>query len=178
MLKSEAKQLILKPQDLVVALKVALHKDRDYGLAELASELGMALSSLHGSIARNEQGRLLSRSTGSIRPIRAAVHEFVVHGAKYSFPGQLGPVTRGIATSIGGPTLREHFEVENLFSPVWPDPAGTTRGPGLTPLFPGLRKAILNDAALYDSLTLLDALRIGAARERELAVLALQERLA
>ena len=173
-----AKQLILKPQDLVVALKLAINRHRDYGVAELAAELDMALSSVHGAILRGEQGRLLSRSAGSIRAIRAAVSEFVVHGAKYSFPGQLGSITRGIPTGIGGPTLREQFENTDLFSPVWPNPEGSSRGPSLTPLYPGVHKAALKDEALYDALTLLDALRVGAARERELSVLALQERLA
>lgn len=174
----ELKQLILKPQDLVVALKLAINKHRDYGLAELAAELDMALSSVHGAILRGEQSRLLSRSTGNIHAIRTAVTEFVVHGAKYSFPGQLGAMTRGIPTGIGGPTLREHFENADPFSPVWPDSEGSSRGPSLTPLYPRVHKAALKDAALYDVLTLLDALRVGAARERELAVFALQERLA
>jgi hypothetical protein len=172
------RQLILKPQDLVVAVKLAVNRQRDFGLAELAAELGMALSSVHGAIVRGEQGRLLSRSAGSIRAIRSAVSEFVVHGAKYSFPAQLGPTTRGTATSIGGPTLRRHFESTDQFCPVWPDPEGSSRGPGLIPLYPGLAKATSKDENLYDTLTLLDALRVGAAREREMAVLALEERLA
>ncbi|MGJ7581506.1 hypothetical protein ACSFA3_15095 [Variovorax sp. RHLX14] len=169
-------QLALKPQDLIVALKLALNRDRDFVLADLADELGMALSSVHGAVKRAEFARLLSRATGSVRPLRPAILEFALHGARYAYPGQLGPMTRGIPTAIGGPVLRPHFE-DSSESPVWPDPGGTVRGPGLQPLNPCALQASKNDAALYEVLTLIDALRVGAARERKIASEELERRL-
>ena len=168
--------LVLKPQDLVVALKLALNLHRDLVLANLADEMGMALSSLHGAVKRAELARLLSRATGSVRPIRPAILEFALHGARYAYPGQLGPMTRGIPTAIGGPVLRPYFE-DSSESPVWPDPEGTVRGPGLLPLNSCVLKASKNDAALYEVLTLIDALRVGAARERKIASEELERRL-
>jgi hypothetical protein len=172
------KQLTLKPQDLVVVLKLAVNRNRDFTLTELAFELHMAVSAVHGSIKRSEQARLISRSTGSIRVIRSAAHEFVVHGAKYAFPGIIGALSKGIPTAIAGPVLRKDFEKADSLPPVWPDPEGSGYGPSVTPLSPIVPKACKTDLALLDALTLLDALRIGAAREKELAAVHLAELLA
>lgn len=169
------KQLVLKPQDLVLAIKIAVNPERDYILIELASQLGMALSAVHGAIQRGEKARLVSRSGGSLRALRPALTEFVIHGAKYAYPGELGPLSRGVPTAIAGPTLREHFEAPDQLPPVWPDPEGIAFGPSLLPLCPSVPAACRLDARLLDALTLLDALRVGAARERELAHDALHE---
>lgn len=172
-----SKQLVLKPQDLVVAIKVSVNRNKDYRLIELAEELNMALSAVHGSIRRCEQARLISRSAGTIRALRQSVREFVVHGARYAFPGQLGASTRGMPTAIGAPVLAIYFEKSESLSPVWPDPHGEVWGPSLLPIYPSVPFAAARDDALYDVLALLDALRVGAARERELAVKTLDERL-
>lgn len=163
------KQLILKPQDLLVALKLAVNPERDFLLVQLSEELGMPLSVVHGCIKRAELARLISRASGSVRALRPAVKEFVIHGAKYAFPAQLGTPTRGVLTAIGAPVLAIHFEKVEM-SPVWPSPEGSYWGLTLPPLHPAVLRATQQDNALYEALALLDALRIGAARERELAM--------
>lgn len=172
------KQPALKPQDLFVVMKVAVNRGRTFILQQLAEELHMPLSVVHGSIRRGENARLLSRSAGSVRAIRNSVSEFVIHGAKYAFPGQLGPSTRGMPTSIGAPVLAVHFEGVDVLSPVWPDPVGNAYGQSLLPIHPSVPVAARIDMPLYEALALLDALRVGAARERELATIELEERLA
>lgn len=166
----------LKPQDLLVALKLALNANRDFLLVDIADELGMHLSAVHGCIRRGELARLLSRSSGSVRAMRPAIQEFVIHGARYAFPAQLGAPTKGVPTSIGAPVLAQHFEKADL-PPVWPTPDGETWGLALAPLHPTVVFAVRSDPALYDALALLDALRIGAAREREIAKEELKQRL-
>jgi hypothetical protein len=170
------KQLVLKPQDLVVAIKLAIHQARDFRLLELADELYMAVSAIHGSIRRCEQARLVTRSDGTIRALRPSLKEFAIHGAKYAFPGQLGASTRGMPTAIGAPILASHFEKAESLSPVWPHALGAVWGPSLQPIHPSVPAAAARDVALYEILALLDALRVGAARERELAAKALNER--
>ena len=56
-------------------------------------------------------------------------------------------------------------------------PEGTVRGITLYPLYENLPLAALDDPLLYELLALQDALRIGQARERELAASMLQERM-
>ncbi|SHN00304.1 hypothetical protein SAMN02787076_02850 [Rhizobacter sp. OV335] len=86
-------------------------------------------------------------------------------------------MSRGMPTAIAGPSLRQHFDLSNAVLPVWPDAQGDTYGPSLTPLHHTAPTASRLDEKLFDVLTLLDALRIGAARERELASTMLLERL-
>lgn len=171
------KQLALKPQDLVVTIKIAVNRERDMLLTELAAELCMALSVVHGCIRRSEQARLLSRSAGSVRANRSSLKEFLLFGAKYSFPGHLGASTKGLATAIGAPSLREYFDQTRVIPPVWPSAEGDSWGPSLTPLHQTVPEAAKKDLLLYDLLSLFDAIRIGAARERELAATAIEERL-
>lgn len=174
---SAEKQLSLKPQDLVVAVKLAANRHRDFVLATLAEELGMAISAVHGSIRRAEQARLLSRSGGSVRAIRGAVKEFLIHGAKYAFPAFLGSTGRGMPTTVGAPALVEFFDQTKVLPPVWPDPNGEMWGPTVVPLHSSVPGAAGRDKEFYDLMALLDAIRLGAARERELAAAAIEERL-
>lgn len=172
------KQLSLKPQDLVVALKIAVNGRREFLLTTLGAELGLVVSAIHGCIGRCEQARLLSRAAGGIRAVRPALLEFVIHGARYAYPAVQGTLTRGMATSLAGPSLREYFDQSKAMPPVWPDPLGESYGPSLTPLHHIVPEACRRDKGLLDVLTLLDAVRVGAARERELASKLLEERLA
>ncbi|MDO8279440.1 MAG: hypothetical protein Q7T63_15085 [Burkholderiaceae bacterium] len=171
------KQMSLKPQDLVVAVKLAANRNRDFVLATLAEELGMAVSVVHGSIKRAEQARLLSRSGGSVRAIQSAVREFLIHGAKYAFPAHLGSMGRGTPTSVGAPALQAFFDPSKVLTPVWPDADGVAWGPTVVPLHSSVPRAASRDKELYDLLALLDAIRMGAARERELAAAAIEDKL-
>jgi hypothetical protein len=60
---------------------------------------------------------------------------------------------------------------------VWADPQGTVRGEALEPLYRSVPEAARADAQLYEWLALVDAVRSGRARERELAVAELRRRL-
>lgn len=107
-----------------------------------------------------------------------ALREFVLHGARYSFPPVQGSVVRGVPTAYAGPSLRELFGTSDEPIPVWPYPKGSARGVALQPLYPSVPRVTQSDPQLYDLLTLFDALRIGAARERELAIAQLSRKLA
>lgn len=170
------KQIVLKPQDFVVALKLAI-THRDLTLTELAQDLGMSVSAVHGSVGRAEVARLISRSAGSMRAVRPSVKEFAIHGAKYAFPGVLGPSTRGMPTAIGAPILAQHFAPTDALVPVWPSAEGKAWGFELVPLHPSVPTAATRDSGMYELLALIDAVRIGAARERELAIEELKRRL-
>lgn len=175
-MRSANKQISLRPQDLIVALKLALLGERPFTYAWLATELAIASSEVHASVSRALLARLLTDESGSIRPIRAAVREFVLHGVRYAFPAVTGPMTRGTPTAHGAPIFRERFQTEE--TPVWPMVNGAARGPALYPLYSNLPIAAFRDPKLYDMVSLIDALRIGAARERDFASELLDQRLA
>ncbi len=64
---------------------------------------------------------------------------------------------------------KDKFGATSDLLPVWPDPNGSVRGQTLLPLYPGLPAAAKEDSKLYELVALFDALRIGQAREREMA---------
>jgi hypothetical protein len=175
---SSNRQLTLKPQDLVVLLKMACHRDRSFTYAQLAEELGIAASEAHSCLRRASLARLATQTgEGSMAVQRIALREFVLHGAKYSFPASTGSTTRGIPTGYAAPPLRDVIVQPDELPPVWPQPDGPTRGIALYPLYPTVPGAAARDERLYECLTLFDALRAGAAREREMAQQLLSERL-
>jgi hypothetical protein len=53
---------------------------------------------------------------------------------------------------------------------VWSHPEGEVWGEGLEPLYPSIIEAARRDPKLHEYLALVDALRIGRARERKLAI--------
>jgi hypothetical protein len=172
-------QVTLKPQDLVVAMKLAVSGDQPLTYARLARELGMSASEVHASAQRCQLAQLATVSeTGALKALRPAVLEFAIHGARYAFPAQRGPVTRGVPTAYAAPPLNDRIRAGDEPPPVWPSSTGTVRGAAVHPLYPSVPEAARQDAALYELLSLFDALRIGAARERNMAERLLEQRLA
>ena len=143
----------------------------------LAASLGMSVSEAHGAVQRAIAAGLLASGGLGARPNADALREFVIHGAKYAFPASPGEITRGMPTAHAAPPLKPLLAQSDEPPPVWPHPEGSARGPRLDPLFPSVPGAASRDPALYEVLALLDALRAGRARERQLAARLLQERL-
>lgn len=171
---------MLKPQDILVLLKLALRGAR-ISYVDLGRELGISPSEAHAAIRRAWKAGLLNISTW--HPKREALLEFLIHGLKYVFPAERGTSTRGIPTGFAAPPLKEHFVREPLVGishrpiPVWPDPEGEARGEELKPLYKSVPKAARNDPELYELLVLVDAIRSGGAREQRLARIELEKRL-
>jgi len=165
----------LRSRDVLVALKLASSPETGSTFAELAAGIGLATSAVHRSIKRLEEARLVDSQAR--RPREEELLEFLIHGVKYSFYGRLGGIVRGIPTAHGAEPLSSVMRGTDL-PPVWPDPHGTVRGQALNPLDPIAPLAAGRDDRLYELLALVDAVRIGQARERSLAAEMLAERLA
>lgn len=167
----------LKPQDLLVLLKAAAHPGTRWTYAGLAEALSMSASEVHASVKRAvASGLASSAGRGEWSPVLPALQEFVLHGVRYVWPAELGTAKRGIPTSFGAAPLADKLTAAPGEAPVWPDPGGTAKGPSVSPIYRTAPQAALADPALHRLLALLDALRIGRARERALAAqLLLQE---
>jgi hypothetical protein len=171
-------QVVLKPQDLVVLLKLLLLGDQRRSFAELAADLAMSASEVHGSVGRATEARLAHVANGDVHVAKAALKQFLLHGARYAFPATLGAPTRGVPTAYAAPPLRDKILQLDELPPVWPSADGDRRGVSFYPLYPSVPQAARKDPALYETLALFDALRGGAARERNLAAKLLEERFA
>jgi hypothetical protein len=162
-------QVTLKPQDIVVLLKLLVSSGRVLPFHQLAGQLAMSASEVHASVGRAMAARLVNMASDHLQVTKAALKEFLLHGAKYAFPATLGATTRGVPTAYAAPPLATLVTQPDELPPVWPDPSGERRGTALYPLYPTVPQAARADPALYECLALFDALRSGAARERQIA---------
>lgn len=156
-------QISLRPHDICVALQLVLTPGFSY--RELAHDVGLSLGEAHNAVKRLEQARLFIPDPGRVNV--PALLELLVHGVPYVFPGQLGPDTQGVPTAHSGPALVEHLSGVDVI--VWPSADGEIRGQALAPLCASAPDLVQRNEALYRWLTLVDALRIGRARDRGLA---------
>lgn len=166
--------MVTKPQDVVVALKLCLHGARR-SYADLGRELGLSASEVHAAVVRLGDARLIDPETKEIR--REALRNFLVHGVPYSFPTRAKEMTRGMPTAWAAPAMSDKLGHSEQLPPVWPDPEGRVQGLSVRPLYPSVPGAARNDPELYHLLALVDALRIGRARERNMAEKEISEQL-
>ena len=178
----------MRPQDVPILLKVDVHRqssmvkrplggflrrERPLLQKNIAAELGISSSEVTESLAR-------SAFAGLYDPIRKkvmarALFDFLQYGLKYVFPQQPGALVRGIPTAHSAKPLVDLVQSNEPY--VWPSADGTLRGQAIEPLYPTVVQAVSNDQLLYEMLALVDAIRVGKAREVKLAVNELSKRL-
>jgi hypothetical protein len=166
--------MIARSLDIYALAKLTLEEgSRPY--AVVAGELAMSASEFHAAVRRLGQAGLVDPKNRRIR--QGAVREFLIHGLRYVFPATPGGLTRGVPTYFVDPPLDEDisFGKENI--PVWPDALGESLGYGIEPLHPSAPEAARRDGRLYELLALIDALREGRKRERQIAGDELMERI-
>lgn len=163
----------MKPQDIVLLLKLAGMDTEKWQQIQMASALGMSQSEVSEAVGRLKYSGLLEPKGKKV--MKFALMEFLQYGLRFVFPQKPGAVVRGIPTSHSASPLKE--EIQSTEHYVWPYPKGNLRGHSIRPLYPSVPEAVLQDSALHELLALADALRVGRARERELALEELKKRL-
>lgn len=166
---------MLKAQDIVVLLKVAV-SPAGWSFAQLGDELGMSASAVHRSLDRAKASGLYDARCRKVRV--PELKEFLKHGARYAFPPVWRGEARGMPTAWGAEPLAGEIASSGRNPPVWPDARGKSRGIILEPLHPGVPRAAGRDPSLYRLLAVVDAIRIGGARERGVAARQLDKLLA
>ena len=170
--------MILKPQDVVVLLKLVVLGPKPWTFQSLAMELSISQSEVHAAVRRAVAAQLMTNATTATgRPVRAALLEFLIHGVKYAYPPDRGHLTRGVPTGYAAPPLNQVIVGSSDPPPVWPYAEGTVRGVAFAPLYRTVPQAAMRDSRLYELLALVDGIRDGRARERDFAVKELESRL-
>ncbi len=169
---------ILKPQDILILLKLVAIGQRDWSYNRLAVELGMSPSEVHAAIKRAMVAGLAVNKENKIIVNIRNIEEFIIHGLRYVFVPRRGEMQRGIPTAHAAPPLQNLFVPDGEPPPVWPDPKGEVRGMTFSPLYKSVPEAVRHDRALYELLVLVDGIRGGRARERKIAARELKQRLA
>lgn len=162
----------LKPQDVVLLLKIISINDPAWGQKPVAKALGMSQSEVSQSVARSKYAGLLDPTGKTV--MKHALLQLLEHGIAYVFPQQPGPPVRGIPTAHAAAPLNRLIQSSELY--VWPYAKGQIRGLSIQPLYPSVPEAAEQDAALHELLALTDTLRVGKAREKKLAIAELKTR--
>lgn len=168
---------MLRPVDVVVALRLSDELRESSGgwtYTQLAAELGMSASVVHGALGRLREGRIWLAGDRVVDRMRLTL--FLVYGLPVMAPVILGEETRGVLAAWAAEPLAAEFPVEDV-PPVWPNPSGRVRGRALQPLHRGAVQAASHSPALARRLALVDALRLGggARLERRAAELLAKE---
>jgi len=93
----------LKPQDIVIALKMITTGDTRWTYVQFSYELYISASEINAGVKRLAQSNLviinLEGSNSQPTVVRNALIEFLIHGVKYAFPPVRGELTRGMPTA-------------------------------------------------------------------------------
>lgn len=163
----------MRPHDIVVLLKIAAKKDSSWFMKDLAIELGISASEVTESLNRSAIAGLISKDKRHL--MKSSLLDFLLHGLRYVYPQYPGARVRGIPTAHAAPPLASEIRSSEPY--VWPYGEGTVRGESIEPLHPKVPEACLKDPLFYEYMALCDALRVGRARERNIAKEELKKRL-
>ncbi|MEI6812790.1 MAG: helix-turn-helix domain-containing protein [bacterium] len=163
---------MLSQVDIPIALALVELPDATY--QQIAHALGISTSTAHDGVNRLREAGLVAEEGRRVNHL--ALLELLEHAAKYLFRTKPGAVRLGVPTAHSGPDLAPIFDVPHD-AYVWPSPNGTVRGRAVEPLVPRATEIAERSPGLYATLALVDALRVGRARERNQAMIALRRRL-
>jgi DNA-binding MarR family transcriptional regulator len=164
-------QMTLRPVDIPVVLRLAEVPDATFQV--LAENLGISSSTAHGAVERLTAAGLVYPHERRVN--RRNLLEFLEHGIRYAFPSRPRGRAKGVPTAHAAPPLASEIVSDEAL--VWPDPSGPAFGEVVDPLYDGAVKLPSRCPSLYEMLTLVDAVRVGRARERNLATEKLRSRL-
>lgn len=159
----------LKPQDVLFLLKLVAQGENSWSFNRMSVDLGMSPSEVHAAARRAVFARLAVKRESTIQPNIRNLEEFLLHGIQYVFVPERGGLTRGMPTACAAAPMDAYFVQNKEPPPVWPDPEGELRGEAFSPLYRSAPVAAKNDRKLYELLALVDAIRGGRARERDIA---------
>ena len=156
----------MRPQDIVILLKIISSKNKGLSKKQIAEELVISASEVSEALERCRIAKLTDESKTKVNTL--ALEEFLLHGLKYVYPAVPLTKVRGIATAVSAPFFKDKI-TQNEDKYVWPDPKGDVRGTGILPLYKTVSCAVKTDQLLYNLLTIADVFRVGRVREIEIA---------
>jgi hypothetical protein len=156
----------MRPQDIVILLKILCYGQKQWYSKSLASDLSISPAEISNSLGRSSLSGLIDTEKKKVRA--QALFEFLAYGLQYVFPQSPGGLSRGVLTAHSHPFMQQQFASDVQY--VWPDAEGNEKGLAVQPLYPGVVNASKKDEKLYLMLALIDVLRLGKTRERKVAI--------
>ena len=164
----------MRPQDIVVLLKIIAVKQDDWFNSDLAQSLKISPSEISEVLNRCKIAGLIDSKKRMVNV--NSFYEFLVYGLKYVFPTVPGAIVKGIPTAHSASPIKEYIS-SGKDSYVWAYANGTHRGQAIEPLYKSLPQIVFEDKPFYELLVIVDTIRIGRTREKKIAVEELNKRL-
>ena len=164
----------MRPQDIVVLLKIISLRDNNWLNIQIANTTGISPSEVSEALNRCRIAKLLDSKKRKVNI--NSFTEFLVYGLKYVFPTEPGAVVKGIPTAHSASPIKEHISSDTDVY-VWAYAKGTHRGQAIEPLYKTLPQIAQDDQLFYELLTIVDTIRVGRAREIQIAIEELNKRL-
>jgi hypothetical protein len=156
----------MRPQDIVILLKIIAKGLAPWQNKDLAVELNISQSEISDSLGRSFIAGLVSETKKKVYHL--ALMEFIEHGLQYVFPAQPGTLVNGLPTAYSHPFMESIFKSDMPL--VWSHVHGKVRGLSVEPLYKDVVGAAEKDAQLYKLLALIDVIRVGKVREKNVAI--------
>ncbi len=156
----------MRPQDVVILMKILTLQDTPWQYRELSASLHLSMSEVSDSLNRSRIAGLIDESKKKLH--KQSLMEFLQYGVQYVFPALPGSMVTGIATAHTYAFYKKYFKSDLNY--VWPDEDGDIRGLAILPLYKNVIKAVKSDEKLYLLLASIDIIRVGKTRELKIAV--------
>ena len=164
----------MRPQDIVVLLKIISIKDVNWRNIDIANAIKISPSEVSEALNRCKIARLNENKKRKVNI--NSFEEFLVYGLKYVFPTEPGAIVTGVPTAHSASPIKEHIS-SNAEVYVWGNAKGTHRGQAIEPLYKSLPQIAQDDKLFYELLTIVDTIRVGRVREIKIAIEELKKRL-
>jgi hypothetical protein len=166
----------LSTTDLLVVLKLAALGRASVPVRELARDLGISKSAAALSLERLRTLGLLRGEGDDARIVKLELRECLEHAVRWLAPATIGDWELGLPTAHASHPLAKRLRGDD--DPVvMPLAHGPMRGRVVSPIHPRAPFAAQRDPRLHELLSLVDAFRIGRARDRSAAAAELRQRL-
>jgi hypothetical protein len=170
------KSIQLRPSDVVIGVQLALTPMAT--IATLSGAVGRSAGDVSNAVHRLRTARLVH--SAERRVFVAPLLAFIRWGVPFAFPVTIGGVGAGIPTARFPADAEFEGGADNadiVTGYVWPLATGRARGQILLPLVPSAPVIAAQNPQLRTALSLIDLVRIGAAREQDVACEALERML-
>jgi hypothetical protein len=164
----------MRPQDIVVLLKIIAMKDNSWRNIDIATALQISPSEVSEALNRCKIAKLIDSKKKKVHI--NSFKEFLIYGLKYVFPVEPGSMVRGIPTAHSAAPINEHIS-QGVDIYVWPYAKGNRRGQAIEPLYKKLPIVVQEDTLFYELLVIIDTIRVGRRREINFAIEELEKRL-
>jgi hypothetical protein len=159
----------LLPVDLLVVMKLAAHDGEPASVRQLEDELGLSKSAVANSLHRLTALALVKvEGPARHRVNKLLLRDCLEHAVRWIAPAHVGDFELGLPTAHAAEMFTSKLTGDD--DPVvMPLPHGPMRGRAVSPVHPLAPAAAARDPKLHRLLAAVDALRIGRARDRDVA---------